>query len=57
MFSNISIGTSIRKSNLGVSKFKTTLIPLSSIDKNNQYEIEVVYPYSKEILFKIVQGK
>ena len=57
MFSDISSGASIRKSNLGISKFKTTLIPLSSQDKSNQYEVEAVYPHSKEILFKIVQGK
>ena len=57
MFSNISSGTSMRKSNFGVSKFKTTFIPLSESDENNEYEIEATYPPNDNILFKLVQGK
>ena len=57
MFSDLSSGASIRKSNLGVSKFKTTYLFLPSIDDEDQYEIQAVYPKTKETLFKIVQGK
>jgi len=57
MFSNISNGTSMRKSSLGVSQFRTTFITLSELDKNNEYEIEAIYPSNSDALFKLVQGK
>ena len=57
MFSDISSGTKMRKSNFSVSKFKTTFIPLSELDKDNEYEIEATYPPNGNILFKLVQGR
>ena len=55
MFSSISKGTKIRKSDLGVSKFKTTFISVPNSDA--QYEIEAVLPSDREILFRMVQEK
>ena len=55
MFAEISKGTRMRKSELGVSKFKTTLISVP--DSDAQYEIEAIYPKNEQILFRLVQGK
>ena len=55
MFSEISKGANIRKSKWKVSKFKTTFISVP--DNEHQYEIEVMYPKDREILFRLDQEK